>query len=103
MTTGKPDYELDYVYMKNADMSFERVHVLLNIQNERMVMTIQSEEDIAPEDISEILDGLETGTLRKMHIKYGVNCDVQLSVGEKLYKTNVSKEKLTVVTLSPAE
>ena len=103
MAKGNPDYELDYVYIKNDDMNFESVHVILNIGMDRMTLTLLSEGDIAPEDVAEILDGLQTGTLRKMHIQYGVNCDVLLFVGDKAFTIKVSKENQTVATLIPAE
>jgi len=103
MSMGKADYELDYVYMKNEEIMFDSVHVILNIGEERMTMTLQSEVDVAPEDVAEILDGLETGTLKKMHIAYGVNCDVFLMVGDKAFKVDAVKEDTTIVTLSPAE
>jgi len=103
MAKGKADYELDYVYLKNSDMMFDSVHVVLSIAEEGITMTLQSETEIAEADVAEVLDGLQTGTLKKMQLEYGVNCFVFLVIKGKNHTVSVSKGNTTVITLTPAE
>jgi len=98
----KGDFELDYVYLANDDMEFRSVRVLLNIGDESVVMTLLSDQTVASEDLSEILEGLQKGAFKKMQFRLGENCEVFIITNGERFLINIENSDLTKLSLVKA-
>ena len=96
--SDKADYELNYVYIPEGLDEYRSVNVTLKVLRNRVKLIINSEDDISPEDLKNLVKGLQKEISTKIGIDIRHECTKYLFIrGTEFYidyNTEMSVYKL---------
>ncbi len=99
MINKTTSYEQDYVYTKVGQGDIANVHIILNVGEEKIDLTIVAEELLVKAELEEILNALQITKFNKMRVDLAEECNIYLNVKEEITKVNVVRNGIRVTKL----